>query len=539
MNEYFMTQTGDVSVGRHKPKNKTHDALNILLFGGTGSGKSSFIEALAGNGQALGISGDALDSVTQDVQAFKVKNLSLNWVGEWWKGDLTDPRIVRWPVRLVDTPGFMDTKLSALETMRKVQEWQDADGEEVAMVFYFCRITDKRVPGSAMRNINIINNLRLSSGSLTIVTTMWDQLHGEASKKRAEENFQYLRDVIWQVDPLEGRIVRFSNTHASAIEILTSLKCPTPGSSKISNPFIFLGENTISSPLFAELLNRIQNTKQEKQWLEEERIRLLTTPDQEIESNNISSLKDVDVRLTNYINQMIADDDLLHGMEVNIQPIVHQHLEDFALSSQRFVQAIENVLQSLDSSDASRRDELVATLHDAKIDFQNANNVLYSTSENFRFLEQLRIPFFSDSSDYYFNGSSSFVSLEESDDESNNESNHGRHRLFACIKMLVRRVLQLDEELDYSDISSSLAATIYDSDEPNSKPRRLFAYIKTFFQRVLGRRVNEELDHSEISTSFVAQEESDDESNHEHRLFKFANMKMFVPRVLQRISKRR
>ncbi|PPR05676.1 hypothetical protein CVT24_002915 [Panaeolus cyanescens] len=80
------------------------DAHEIIrLLGATGTGKSSFIEALAGSGQNLGISGGTLESVTQDIEAFKVVNMIYG----------------AWPVFLVDSPGFLDNRMSEFAIVKK------------------------------------------------------------------------------------------------------------------------------------------------------------------------------------------------------------------------------------------------------------------------------------------------------------------------------------------------------------------------------------------------------------------------------------
>ncbi|PPQ74765.1 hypothetical protein CVT24_003190 [Panaeolus cyanescens] len=88
-----LVQTGDVSIERWTSKVPL-EGHRILLLGATGSGKSSFIEALAGSHNLLGISGSTLASVTQDVQAFKVVNVQ----AKQYDNDV-------WPVFIIDTPG--------------------------------------------------------------------------------------------------------------------------------------------------------------------------------------------------------------------------------------------------------------------------------------------------------------------------------------------------------------------------------------------------------------------------------------------------
>ncbi|PPR05630.1 hypothetical protein CVT24_002887 [Panaeolus cyanescens] len=214
----------------------------FLLLGATGSGKSTFIEALAGSGQRLGISGSTLESVTQDVQTFRLLNLR--------------------PVYLVDTPGFSDVKMSEIQILNKIHEWQATNGY-IHCVFYFVRITDKRIGRSARRLIKIIKGLGLSHHSLIIVTTMWDTIHEEEARKRADYYFAYLRDFVWEFQIKWGaQILRFENTQISAFEVLRASK-PWSG---LSDDLFHLrdGTSSIAPIVYEDLLDRIQNASQQR-----------------------------------------------------------------------------------------------------------------------------------------------------------------------------------------------------------------------------------------------------------------------------------
>ncbi|PPQ74676.1 hypothetical protein CVT24_003783 [Panaeolus cyanescens] len=91
--------------------------LSIVLEDQGRLNKSQFIEALAGPENKLGISGGTLESVTQEVQAYKVVNARYDWRHG-------PPR----PVFLVDTPGFLDVNLSGMEILYKGNKWETENG---------------------------------------------------------------------------------------------------------------------------------------------------------------------------------------------------------------------------------------------------------------------------------------------------------------------------------------------------------------------------------------------------------------------------
>ncbi|KAF9042484.1 hypothetical protein BJ165DRAFT_1595660 [Panaeolus papilionaceus] len=293
-----LTITGEVSVERCESVLRAY-RLCILILGPTGAGKSSFIEALAGEGQSLGISKDQLAGFTQEVTGYEVKN-AIVLFGE----------NIACPLYLIDAPGFSDSKISELEIIIKVKQWMKDHGVVgVGGVLYLSPITDTRAPGSKRRTIKMIQ-LLLHNDSfhyLNIVTTMWDRLSNPQAEKRAETNFAQLRDDIWRGAISSGaKISRYCNDFDSAIQILRSI-------TDLENiPFSPLEDNPIkpednSAPLlYQELLDRISNAQQEKEHLQEEKMRLITNPDPQLELVFLSRLPEVKKDLAKFLGQLVA-----------------------------------------------------------------------------------------------------------------------------------------------------------------------------------------------------------------------------------------
>ncbi|KAF9047919.1 P-loop containing nucleoside triphosphate hydrolase protein [Panaeolus papilionaceus] len=180
--------TGDISI---KPVTGAEPEIPylILIIGPTGAGKSAFIEALAGESQQLSISKDQLAGYTQTVNAYQVVNVKFG----------PDP------MYLVDTPGFSDSKISEVEIMDMVRKWLNGNQfGYVDQILYMIPISGTRLTGSRRRTIDMLKQFLAPTGgrdleSVKFVTTMWDTLHNEDTRMRAESNFAQLRDEVFKV----------------------------------------------------------------------------------------------------------------------------------------------------------------------------------------------------------------------------------------------------------------------------------------------------------------------------------------------------
>ncbi|KAF9050627.1 hypothetical protein BJ165DRAFT_1011179 [Panaeolus papilionaceus] len=207
-----------------------------LIMGPTGAGKSSFIEALAGESQQLSISKDQLAGRQ---------------------------------VYLLDTPGFSDSKISEVEIMDMVRKWMNDSGFTfIDRILYLTPISETRLPGSRRRTIEMLKQLLAANGDLPavmFVTTMWDTLHNECTRTRAESNFAQLRDQICKdfFGRNEVSITRFMNTRNSALEMLDGfLHIPADA---FSEPI-----SSVFPNLYQDLHQRIEGALQAKQMIDSE-----------------------------------------------------------------------------------------------------------------------------------------------------------------------------------------------------------------------------------------------------------------------------
>ncbi|PPQ83322.1 hypothetical protein CVT24_000862 [Panaeolus cyanescens] len=190
----------------------------VLLIGPTGSGKSSFVEAI-GDTKTLGISKDQLEGVTQEVQAYQLMNTT------WVNGD---------NIYLIDTPGLADEKISETRLFKLIRDWMKTKQiYTIHRILYFDRITDIRMSSSRWRSIEtLIQAIQgfdqdscgdVNTLAITHITTMWDTVINENQKRKTEVRFEEVKSSIseWHALPDTAlHLGKFVNTQNSAISIL-------------------------------------------------------------------------------------------------------------------------------------------------------------------------------------------------------------------------------------------------------------------------------------------------------------------------------
>ncbi|KAF9449528.1 hypothetical protein P691DRAFT_790872 [Macrolepiota fuliginosa MF-IS2] len=125
-------------------------------------------------------------------------------------------------VVLVDTPGFDDTYRSDLDILELVSRWLKKtyeDGIELAGILYLHRITDNRMAGTSLKNLDMFLQL-CGEGAfekVVISTTMWQDLNEIVGNARETELMQ---DYWMEMIKRGSRTVRFMNNQQSAWNIL-------------------------------------------------------------------------------------------------------------------------------------------------------------------------------------------------------------------------------------------------------------------------------------------------------------------------------
>lgn len=127
-------------------------------------------------------------------------------------------------ITLLDTPGFDDTIQTDLENLDSVVKQVKALGP-ITGVVYLHRVTDKRMTGSAHRNIKILRELcsQESFSRIVLATSMWNNL-GERTFSDAAGREKELQEQFWKDLIAEGaQCRRFHGTRDSGQNVIESL----------------------------------------------------------------------------------------------------------------------------------------------------------------------------------------------------------------------------------------------------------------------------------------------------------------------------
>ncbi|KAF9037999.1 hypothetical protein BJ165DRAFT_1597072 [Panaeolus papilionaceus] len=209
----WLRMQGPLSVISMTPEDLRGESVRAyILMGPTGSGKSSFIEALSPH-QDLAISKDTLESVTQKVTCYKAINLKC--------------RLSFACYILIDTPGFLDTKLSEqritsmiVETLSRLRENADT---MLVSILYFLPITDIRIGGSKRDAVKLLRAFARAyrPTGINVVTTMWNNILRRQQMDDANRRYESLREEVFVPDnEISIEVGKFDLTKGSALSAL-------------------------------------------------------------------------------------------------------------------------------------------------------------------------------------------------------------------------------------------------------------------------------------------------------------------------------
>lgn len=141
-------------------------------------------------------------------------------------------------ITLVDTPGFNDTFRDETAILKDIAGWLEKSYRQhrkLNGIIYMQAITDKRLTGSALRNLKLFRHLCGENPlkNVILVTTCWGDARKTGKLDQAIENELQLKTdpVFWQPMIQRGsQVKRFDYTEESAHRIIWELvgKDPVP-----------------------------------------------------------------------------------------------------------------------------------------------------------------------------------------------------------------------------------------------------------------------------------------------------------------------
>ncbi|CAE6388984.1 unnamed protein product [Rhizoctonia solani] len=331
--------------------NSLHEAAIIVLFGPTGSGKTTFGNVASGDSMKVG---RGLKSCTQDVQPTTMFTVD----GK--------------PIVIVDCPGFDDTYLSETEILKTVAGFLSvaySQNFKITGLLYLHKITDTRVGGTSIRHMDMFKELcgTESLKNVVYVMNMWSEPPTENEILR--ENELRNSDEFFGFPLSEGaQMVRHDNTQQSAHNIIRKLLRRAPTVPKISKQLVDQGltleQTSAGTSLGLGLEDEIRKLNEEIQQLRQDHAKA-TRDNNERFRKRLEEQERQAQEKHRYLEEQIS---ALHEGHRQEEANWERHMNDYSAAvNASMATTMSEMLERLDSKHEARVDDLIKR-HEQELD---------------------------------------------------------------------------------------------------------------------------------------------------------------------------
>ncbi|KAH6889675.1 P-loop containing nucleoside triphosphate hydrolase protein [Thelonectria olida] len=289
------------------------DDLVVAVMGVTGAGKSTFIECVTGKNVGVG-HGLMSHTVSARVYAYQP----------------TPERCVY----LVDTPGFDDTSRSDHEVLKEVAFYLSQiyrNNVQLAGIIYLHRITDNRVSGTALKNLNTFKKLcgDEAFGHVILATSMWNDTLDEIGNKREQELMTTAK--FWgHMHKSGSHVARWLGNEESAKTIIRRI---IEIHDSTGNTVLKIQEELVNGNLSLDETAAGQEVHKEiaaaKAQLQEEIKTLREAQELMMRESNETMAKELALQQKEFEKQLASADEAQQSLKISMQTLLEQKTAEY------------------------------------------------------------------------------------------------------------------------------------------------------------------------------------------------------------------